>query len=224
MGSGYSTSVLGVHQQALARLAGAEPIAFQDEFWASLCGSSPSSVLLSSLNPAEVDQAIASHCTQLRECGTRNTRSASPSMPHDAASPSMTCMRPHHLMPWPSPLQPCHCPTVVHNPITKNFQKLVLHVLDQLAAAQAGGIGMGAQAGRSSLSVANSVHLISLMVKLIAEAASPSTLDSVFEGGPSLPAAAAGAWCRVCMMAPMALPGSGRAEGKGAANHAQPAV
>eukprot|EP00877_Chromochloris_zofingiensis_P015055 jgi/Chrzof1/9803/Cz04g16070.t1 len=68
--------------------------------------------------------------------------------------------------------------SVVHNPLTHNFQKLVLHVLELLSAAQA---------GRVSQSVANAVHLVACMLKYITETAPPSSLISIFESVPSLP-------------------------------------
>lgn len=55
-----------------------------------------------------------------------------------------------------------------------------------------GPAGLGAQAGVSSLALANAVHLLAAIAKLVAESAAASALVALFEGGPSLPAGAEG--------------------------------
>lgn len=93
----------------------------------------------------------------------------------------------------PTDMAPClFDASVVHNPLTHNFQKLVLHVLELLSAAQA---------GRVSQSVANAVHLVACMLKYITETAPPSSLISIFESVPSLPQSVQGKssiTCRCC--------------------------
>jgi hypothetical protein len=72
-----------------------------------------------------------------------------------------------------------HCrQLMVHNPITHNFQKLVLHCLELINAAQN---------SRPSLAVANSLHMVTVMIKFIIETCSPSSLSMVFEVAPNLP-------------------------------------
>lgn len=72
----------------------------------------------------------------------------------------------------------------MHNPITRNFQALILHVGQLLAAARG---------GAPSLAAANALHLSCVLLKLMAEMAAPSTLVAVFEAGPSPPAGAVAA-------------------------------
>lgn len=77
-----------------------------------------------------------------------------------------------------------HCrQLMVHNPITHNFQRLVLHALDLVSAAQG---------GKPSLAVANSLHIVSVVIKYMIETGSPSTLSMAFEASPGLPAAVQG--------------------------------
>ncbi|KAF6251815.1 Dymeclin [Scenedesmus sp. NREL 46B-D3] len=77
-----------------------------------------------------------------------------------------------------------HCrQLMVHNPITHNFQKLVLHMLDLVGLAQN---------GKPSLAVANSLHMVSVIIQFIVETCSPDALSMVFEAAPNLPAAAQG--------------------------------
>jgi hypothetical protein len=67
MGAGQSTagSVLGAaHAALLERLAGPEPIPLAAPFWDQLFSLQ---VPLASLDPAEVELALAPHCRQLRE-------------------------------------------------------------------------------------------------------------------------------------------------------------
>ncbi|GBG00571.1 hypothetical protein Rsub_13274 [Raphidocelis subcapitata] len=73
-----------------------------------------------------------------------------------------------------------HCrQLLVHNPLTRNFQSLLLHVMELLAAAQG---------GAPSLPAANALHLTAVLLKVVAETAAPSTLAAVFEVGPNMPA------------------------------------
>uniref|UniRef100_A0A383WDY4 Dymeclin n=1 Tax=Tetradesmus obliquus TaxID=3088 RepID=A0A383WDY4_TETOB len=77
-----------------------------------------------------------------------------------------------------------HCrQLMVHNPITHNFQKLVLHTLDLVGLAQN---------GKPSLAGANSLHMVSVVIQFIVETCSPSALSMVFEVAPNLPAAVQG--------------------------------
>lgn len=77
-----------------------------------------------------------------------------------------------------------HCrQLMVHNPITHNFQRLVLHTLDLVSAAQK---------GHSSLAVANALHMVSCIVKYMVETGSPSTLSMSFEATSDLPASVQG--------------------------------
>jgi hypothetical protein len=79
-----------------------------------------------------------------------------------------------------------HCrQLMVHNPLTHNFQRLVLHTLDLVAAAHS---------GRPSLAVANALHLCGLVLKFIIETGSPSSLSVSFEVTPGLPPSVQGAW------------------------------
>lgn len=64
----------------------------------------------------------------------------------------------------------------MHNPITHNFQCLLLHVVELLAAAQG---------GAPSLAAANALHLTTSLLKMIGEMAAPSTLVAVFEVPPN---------------------------------------
>lgn len=90
-----------------------------------------------------------------------------------------------------------HCrQLMVHNPITHNFQRLVLHALDLVSAAQG---------GKPSLAVANSLHIVSVVIKYIIETGSPSTLSMAFEASPGLPAAVQGGQLR-----PPSRQGTGR--------------
>ncbi|KAF8072811.1 dym [Scenedesmus sp. PABB004] len=96
---------------------------------------------------------------------------------------------------WPSPLareDPArvaaalapHCASlVVHNPLTHNFQKLLLRALDLVAAAQS---------GRPSVGVANALRVVGLVVKYIIENCSPASLAIAFEVAPNLPPAVQG--------------------------------
>jgi hypothetical protein len=45
-----------------------------------------------------------------------------------------------------------------------------------------------AQGGAPSLPAANALHLITVLLKIVAETAAPSTLAAVFEVGPNMPA------------------------------------
>jgi hypothetical protein len=79
-----------------------------------------------------------------------------------------------------------HCrQLMVHNPITHNFQRLVLHTLDLVSAAQG---------GKPSLAVANALHIVSSIIKYMIETGSPSTLTMAFESVNGLPPAVQG-WC-----------------------------
>jgi hypothetical protein len=79
-----------------------------------------------------------------------------------------------------------HCrQLMVHNPITHNFQHLVLHMLELVSAAHK---------GTPSLAVANALHLALLITKFMVETGSPSTLSVSFEVTPGLPPAVQGAW------------------------------
>lgn len=72
-----------------------------------------------------------------------------------------------------------HCrQLMIHNPITHNFQRLVLHTLDLVSAAQG---------GKPSLAVANALHMVSVFIKYMIETGSPSTLSMAFEATPGLP-------------------------------------
>lgn len=72
-----------------------------------------------------------------------------------------------------------HCrQLMVHNPITHNFQRLVLHALDLVSAAQG---------GKPSLAVANALHIVSVIIKYMVETGSPSTLSMAFETTSGLP-------------------------------------
>jgi hypothetical protein len=72
-----------------------------------------------------------------------------------------------------------HCrQLMVHNPITHNFQRLVLHALDLVSAAQG---------GKPSLAVANALHIVSVIIKYMVETGSPSTLSMTFEATSGLP-------------------------------------
>lgn len=72
-----------------------------------------------------------------------------------------------------------HCRLLlVHNPITHNFQKLVLHFVDLINTTNA---------ERVAASASNVACLLSFMLKYIAEIASPSTLRTLFEVSPALP-------------------------------------
>jgi hypothetical protein len=64
------------------------------------------------------------------------------------------------------------------------LQKLVLHMLDLVGLAQN---------GKPSLAVANSLHMVSVIIQFIVEMCSPSALSMVFEAAPNLPAAVQGA-------------------------------
>lgn len=65
MGSGYSTSaVLGQHAAVLQRMVGAEAIPHGAPYWDQLFSLQ---VALASLDPADVELALAPHCRQLRE-------------------------------------------------------------------------------------------------------------------------------------------------------------
>ena len=80
-------------------------------------------------------------------------------------------------------LQP-HCrQLMIHNPITHNFQRLVLHTLDLVSAAQG---------GKPSLAVANALHMVSVFIKYMVETGSPSTLSMAFEATAGVPAAVQG--------------------------------
>lgn len=82
-----------------------------------------------------------------------------------------------------------HCrQLMVHNPLTHNFQRLVLHTLDLVSAAQG---------GRPSLAVANSLHIVSVVIKYMVETGSPSTLSMAFEAAPGLPPSVQGQCHRV---------------------------
>jgi hypothetical protein len=77
-----------------------------------------------------------------------------------------------------------HCrQLMVHNPITHNFQRLVLHALDLVSAAQG---------GKPSLAVANALHIVSVILKYMIETGSPSTLSMAFEASSGLPPAVQG--------------------------------
>lgn len=65
MGVGSSkSSALASHDQLLARLAGTQSIDHADTFWDALFTYS---VPLATLQPEDVQEALAPHCRQLRE-------------------------------------------------------------------------------------------------------------------------------------------------------------
>lgn len=136
MGASQSSqsAVASQHQQLLERLAGPEPVPFEDAFWHQLLNLP---MPLASESPEHVEETLIPHCRQL----------------------------------------------MVHNPITHNFQRLVLHALDLVSAAQG---------GKPSLAVANSLHIVSVVIKYMIETGSPSTLSMAFEASPGLPAAVQG--------------------------------
>lgn len=75
------------------------------------------------------------------------------------------------------------------NPTHCTLQKVVLHALDLVSLAQN---------GKPTLAVANSLHILHVMVKCIIETCSPSTLSMVFEVAPNLPPAVQGAHKQAC--------------------------
>jgi hypothetical protein len=100
-----------------------------------------------------------------------------------------------------------HCrQLMVHNPITHNFQRLVLHALDLVSAAQG---------GKPSLAVANALHILSVILKYIIETGSPSTLSMAFEASSGLPPAVQGGADRssMCRQASQLSASDGRARG-----------
>lgn len=130
MGASQSShSAVASHDQLLEKLAGSEPISYEDAFWHQLLNFQTP---LASESPENVEEALIPHCRQL----------------------------------------------MVHNPITHNFQRLVLHTLDLVSAAQS---------GKPSLAVANSLHMVSVMIKYMIETGSPSTLSMAFEATNGLP-------------------------------------
>jgi hypothetical protein len=75
---------------------------------------------------------------------------------------------------------------VVNNPLTANFQRLLLHTLDMLAAAEGGG---------TSMSAADLLHILTLLIKCVAAVASPAALEGLFLVPASWPQAAQGGVC-----------------------------
>jgi hypothetical protein len=69
---------------------------------------------------------------------------------------------------------------VVHNPITHNFQHMLLHYLEVLSQAQSG-------APAAVDAAANGTYLIGCIVKCVAESAPSSCLQSLFDVAPNLP-------------------------------------
>jgi hypothetical protein len=108
MGAAHSTAaVLASQQQLLQRLAGPEPIPHAAPFWDQLF-SLP--MPLASLDPADVELALAPHCRQLRECRPPNAEG----VPSRERAPLRPGALPSQL--WPprlethAPLQPAHAP------------------------------------------------------------------------------------------------------------------
>ena len=69
MGAAQSSAAAaldGDPQQLLERLSGAEPVAYAAPFWDQLFGFAKGP--LASLSPEAVEEALAPHCRQLREC------------------------------------------------------------------------------------------------------------------------------------------------------------
>jgi hypothetical protein len=72
---------------------------------------------------------------------------------------------------------------VVHNPLTYNFQKLVLHALELVGAAEK---------GNCSQALANALHMLAIMIKCVAAIASPAALAGLFAVSAALPEAVQG--------------------------------
>jgi hypothetical protein len=135
MGASQSSqSAVATHDKLLERLAGAEAVSLEDNFWDQLLNFQ---MPLASESPEHVQEALVPHCRQL----------------------------------------------MIHNPLTHNFQRLILRTLDLVSAAQS---------GKPSLAVANALHIVSVIIKHIIETGSPSTLHSAFDASNSLPASVQG--------------------------------
>ena len=161
MGNSHSaTSALGSRDELLGRLAGPEPLDSSEAYWDQLLNIP---VPLASLNPEDVEDAILPHCRQMRK--SHNLQSV---------QHAGTSVNSH---PW-APLL-----AVVHNPLTYNFQRLVLHALDLVGAAEK---------GNSSQAVANSLHMLAIMIKCTAATASPAALAGMFAVSAALPEAVQG--------------------------------
>jgi hypothetical protein len=129
---------------------------------------------LSSLPPLEVENAVAELCGRLREWRSRH-------LPQRGMLPNHAgcCCQGSQAAPAP------HCPpappaAVVHNPITHNFQQMLLHYLEVLSQAQSG-------APKAVDAAANGTYLIASMIKCVAESAPSSCLQSLFDVAPNLP-------------------------------------
>lgn len=77
---------------------------------------------------------------------------------------------------------------MIHNPITHNFQRMVMQYLELLAQAQD-------SAANSTDAAANGTYLLASMIKCIAESAPSSCLQSLFDTTPSLGQVTEGAVC-----------------------------
>lgn len=69
---------------------------------------------------------------------------------------------------------------MIHNPITRNFQRMLLHYLEVLSQAQSG-------QAKAVDAAANATYLLSSILKCIAESAPSSCLQSLFDAAPNLP-------------------------------------
>jgi hypothetical protein len=121
---------------------------------------------LSSLPPLEVENAVAEYCGRLREWPPRHEARCRP-----IATP---CSR------APQGRSRAPLPAVVHNPITHNFQHMLLHYLEVLSQAQS-------CAPKALEAAANGTYLIASMIKCVAESAPSSCLQSLFDVAPNLP-------------------------------------
>lgn len=193
MGAGQSSqAVLGSqeHEQLLQKLAGNQDIEYGSAFWNQLLNLQ---LALASQDPNTVQDALLPHCRQLMVHNpiTHNFQ-ASSSGTH-AKQQKTPCMLqlPHHDV-----MTLCIYHAQLISAVTLlsykhsfcllllDLQKLVLHMLDLVGLAQN---------NKPSLAVANSLHMVSVIIQFIVETCSPSALSMVFEVAANLPAGVQGA-------------------------------